>query len=37
MANRDIAIGTSAGGVQALLFVSKGFQKNFPPLVLVTI
>jgi two-component system chemotaxis response regulator CheB len=38
MANRDIvAIGTSAGGFEALLFLAKGFHKNFPASILVTI
>lgn len=38
MANRDImAIGTSAGGVEALLFLAKGFRPNFPASILVTI
>ena len=38
MANRDIvAIGTSAGGFEALLFLAKGFPRNFPASVLVTI
>ena len=38
MANRDIvAIGTSAGGVQALTFLAKQFPPQFPASVLVTI
>jgi len=38
MANRDIvAIGTSAGGFEALLFLAKGFHKDFPASILVTI
>lgn len=38
MANRDVlAIGTSAGGVQALIFLAKHFRSNFPAAVLVTI
>ena len=38
MANRDIlAIGTSAGGVEALLFLAKHFPADFPAAVLVTI
>ncbi len=38
MANRDIvAIGTSAGGFQALLFLAKGFRKDFPASILITI
>jgi two-component system, chemotaxis family, protein-glutamate methylesterase/glutaminase len=38
MANRDIvAIGTSAGGFEALLFLAKGFPQNFPASILVTI
>jgi two-component system chemotaxis response regulator CheB len=38
MANRDIvAVGTSAGGVQALLFLAKCFRADFPASVLVTI
>ncbi len=38
MANRDVlAIGTSAGGVEALLFLAKGFRRDFPVAVLVTI
>src|SRR5262249_21996284 len=38
MANRDIvAIGTSAGGFEALLFLAKGFQKDFPASILITI
>jgi two-component system chemotaxis response regulator CheB len=38
MANRDIvAIGTSAGGFDALLFLAKGFQKDFPASILITI
>jgi two-component system, chemotaxis family, protein-glutamate methylesterase/glutaminase len=38
MANRDIvAIGTSAGGIEALLFLAKGFRENFPASILVTI
>lgn len=38
VANRDIvAIGTSAGGFEALLFLAKGFPQNFPASILVTI
>jgi two-component system chemotaxis response regulator CheB len=38
MANRDImAIGTSAGGFEALRFLAKGFPQNFPASILVTI
>jgi two-component system chemotaxis response regulator CheB len=38
MANRDIvAIGTSAGGVEALTFLAKEFPPQFPASVLVTI
>jgi two-component system, chemotaxis family, protein-glutamate methylesterase/glutaminase len=38
MANRDIlAIGTSAGGVQALVFLAARLQRNLPASVLVTI
>ncbi len=38
MANRDImAIGTSAGGVEALLFLARSFQPSFPATILVTI
>jgi len=38
MANRDIlAVGTSAGGVQALTFLAKHFHPQFPASVLVTI
>lgn len=38
MANRDIvAIGTSAGGVEALLFLAKNFPKALPASVFVTI
>jgi two-component system, chemotaxis family, protein-glutamate methylesterase/glutaminase len=38
MASRDIvAIGTSAGGFQALRFLVKEFQQNFPASILVTI
>jgi two-component system, chemotaxis family, protein-glutamate methylesterase/glutaminase len=38
MANRDVvAIGTSAGGVEALLFLAKAFHRDFPASVLVTI
>jgi two-component system, chemotaxis family, protein-glutamate methylesterase/glutaminase len=38
MANRDVvAIGTSAGGFEALVFLAKGFQKNFPASILITI
>jgi two-component system chemotaxis response regulator CheB len=38
MANRDVlAIGTSAGGVEALLFLAKRFSREFPAAVLVTI
>jgi two-component system, chemotaxis family, protein-glutamate methylesterase/glutaminase len=38
MSNRDIlAIGTSAGGVEALTSLARGFEANFPAAVLVTI
>jgi two-component system chemotaxis response regulator CheB len=38
MANRDVmAIGTSAGGVEALLFLAKAFRPNFPAAILITI
>lgn len=38
MANRDIlAVGTSAGGVEALTFLAKRFQPGFPASILVTI
>ncbi len=38
MANRDIlAIGTSAGGVEALMYLVKRFRPDFPAAVLVTI
>jgi two-component system, chemotaxis family, protein-glutamate methylesterase/glutaminase len=38
MANRDIiAIGTSAGGVEALILLAKGLPESFPASVLVTI
>jgi two-component system, chemotaxis family, protein-glutamate methylesterase/glutaminase len=38
MANRDIvAIGTSAGGVEALLFLARNFPPNFPAAILVTL
>jgi two-component system chemotaxis response regulator CheB len=38
MANRDVvAIGTSAGGVEALSFLAKHFSRAFPASVLVTI
>ena len=38
MPNRDIlSIGTSAGGVEALLFLAKRFPSDFPAAVLVTI
>jgi two-component system chemotaxis response regulator CheB len=38
MANRDIvAVGTSAGGVQALLYLAERFRSDFPATVLVTI
>jgi two-component system chemotaxis response regulator CheB len=38
MANRDIvAIGTSAGGVEALLFLAKRFSPNLPATILITI
>lgn len=38
MANRDIlAIGTSAGGVEALLFLARHFPADFPAAILVTI
>jgi chemotaxis response regulator CheB len=37
MANRDIvAIGTSAGGVEALLFIAKYLPADFPASILVT-
>src|SRR5262245_9666980 len=38
MANRNVlAVGTSAGGVDALLFLARNFPKDFPAAVLVTI
>jgi two-component system, chemotaxis family, protein-glutamate methylesterase/glutaminase len=38
MANRDIvAIGTSAGGFEALRFLAKGFDQDFPASILITI
>ncbi len=38
MANRDVlAVGTSAGGVEALIFLAKNFPRDFPASVLVTI
>jgi two-component system, chemotaxis family, protein-glutamate methylesterase/glutaminase len=38
MANRDVvAVGTSAGGVEALLFLAKRFRRDFPASVLITI
>jgi two-component system chemotaxis response regulator CheB len=38
MANRDVlAIGTSAGGVEALLSLAKSFRPGFPAAILVTI
>ena len=38
MANRDIvAIGTSAGGVEALLFLARSFRPKLPATILVTI
>jgi two-component system, chemotaxis family, protein-glutamate methylesterase/glutaminase len=38
MANRDIlAVGTSAGGVQALVFLAQRFPADFPASVLITI
>src|SRR5262249_40122634 len=38
MANRDIvAIGASAGGVEALTFLASNFPQNFPTSILVTI
>jgi two-component system, chemotaxis family, protein-glutamate methylesterase/glutaminase len=38
MANRDIlAIGTSAGGVEALLFLARSFPPEFPAAIFVTI
>ena len=38
MANRDVlAVGTSAGGVEALLFLARHFPRDFPASVLVTI
>lgn len=38
MANRDImAIGTSAGGIEALLFLAKAFRPNVPATILITI
>jgi two-component system chemotaxis response regulator CheB len=38
MANRDIvAVGTSAGGVEALIYLAQRFRPDFPATVLVTI
>jgi two-component system, chemotaxis family, protein-glutamate methylesterase/glutaminase len=38
MANRDIvAIGTSAGGFEALRFLAKGFDQRFPASILISI
>lgn len=38
MANRDVlAVGTSAGGVEALISLARNFQHDFPASVLVTI
>jgi two-component system chemotaxis response regulator CheB len=38
MANRDIvAVGTSAGGIEALIYLAQRFRPNFPATVLVTI
>jgi two-component system, chemotaxis family, protein-glutamate methylesterase/glutaminase len=38
MANRDIvAIGTSAGGFDALRFLAKGFDQDFPASILAAI
>lgn len=38
MANRDvIAVGTSAGGVEALIFLAKNISRNIPASILVTI
>src|SRR5215475_7781266 len=38
MANRDVlALGTSAGGVEALISLAKHFRSDFPASVLVTI
>jgi len=38
MANRDVlAIGTSAGGVEALLFLARHLPRDFPAAVLVTL
>jgi len=38
MANRDIlAIGASAGGVEALSFLAQNFPRDFPAAVLVTV
>jgi two-component system, chemotaxis family, protein-glutamate methylesterase/glutaminase len=38
MANRDVlAIGTSAGGVEALSFLANSFRPDFPAAILVTI
>lgn len=38
MANRDVlAIGTSAGGVEALIFIAQRFPREFPAAILVTI
>jgi len=38
MANRDVlAIGTSAGGVEALTFLANSFRPDFPAAILVTI
>jgi two-component system, chemotaxis family, protein-glutamate methylesterase/glutaminase len=38
MANRDVvAIGTSAGGVEALLILANDLSQNFPASILVTV
>jgi two-component system chemotaxis response regulator CheB len=38
MGNRDIlAFGTSAGGVEALIFLAKSFPANFPASIIITI
>ena len=38
MANRNVvAIGTSAGGVEALLYLAGRFPSNFPAALLITI
>lgn len=38
MANRDVvAVGTSAGGIEALLFLAKNLRPDFPAAILVTI